>query len=328
MNACGAVGSVEATRAMPAGAEPGAVPTEPAAPSPTSPSPSTPVVTPLPSPSPAPSTPVVLPTPSPSPTPVPTPAPTPPVSVPPVVPSAGAYWRPAVGSRFQVQLTGNLDTTVVAPIYVIDLFDNDAATVQALQAAGRRVICYFSAGSSEDWREDFGAFKAADMGRGLDDWPGERWLDTRTANVRQIMSKRLARAKAMGCDGVDPDNVDGYTNNTGIAMVKADAIAYINYLADAAHAQGLALGLKNGGDFAANVLAKVDWEINEQCGVYNECDDLQIFIAAGKPVFHLEYPEFFNAAALNKNCNLPNTQGFSTLLKTRTLDATGVACPQ
>ena len=53
-----------------------------------------------------------------------------------------------------------------------------------LKAAGRKVICYFSAGSYEPYRPDAADFAAADLGNELVGWPGERWLDTRSNGVR------------------------------------------------------------------------------------------------------------------------------------------------
>ena len=49
----------------------------------------------------------------------------------------------------------------------------------------------------------------------MDNWAGERWLDTRSTNVRDIMMARLDLAKSKKCDGVEPDNVDGYANKNG-----------------------------------------------------------------------------------------------------------------
>jgi len=43
-----------------------------------------------------------------------------------------------------------VDTSARADWYDIDLFDNSASVVSALHALGGRVVCYFSAGSSED----------------------------------------------------------------------------------------------------------------------------------------------------------------------------------
>ena len=67
-------------------------------------------------------------------------------------------------------------------------------------------MCYFSAGSSEDWRPDFGDFLASDLGAPLGNWPGERYLDIRSANVRAIMARRMQMCKDKGFVAVDPDN--------------------------------------------------------------------------------------------------------------------------
>ena len=48
---------------------------------------------------------------------------------------------------------------------------------------GLKPVCYFSAGSAEDWRPDFRQFPSAAIGRALDGWPGESWVDIRRADV-------------------------------------------------------------------------------------------------------------------------------------------------
>lgn len=74
------------------------------------------------------------------------------------------------------------------------------------------MVCYFSAGSWEEWRDDAKRFAEGDLGKGLDGWPGERWLDVRSEGVRGVMRERVSLAGEKGCDGVDPDNVDGYVS--------------------------------------------------------------------------------------------------------------------
>ncbi|KAK3172532.1 hypothetical protein OEA41_005854 [Lepraria neglecta] len=86
----------------------------------------------------------------------------------------------------------------------------------------RKVICYFSAGSYENWRPD--TSKSTDLGKPLDGWPGEWWLQTNSANVRKIMLARLDQAVLKGCDGVNPDNIDAYDNNNGVSLTQADAV--------------------------------------------------------------------------------------------------------
>ena len=82
-------------------------------------------------------------------------------------------WVPAPGTTFQWQLSGELDISIEVDAYDIDLFDVSIATIQELHDAGRRVICYFSAGSWEQWRSDAGEFPEDVLGEG-NGWPGER----------------------------------------------------------------------------------------------------------------------------------------------------------
>ncbi len=235
--------------------------------------------------------------------------------------TAGVGWRPGVVTSWQLQLTTPVDQTVDAALYDIDLFDNDASVVAALHARGRRVVCYLSAGTWENWRPDASAFPAAVKGNG-NGWPGERWLDIRRLDVLgPIMQARLDQCKAKGFDGVDPDNMDGYTNNTGFPLTAADQLRYNRYLADAAHARGLAVGLKNDLDQIPDLVSAFDWVLNEQCFEYSECNTLLPFINAGKPVFHVEYN-----LTTSQFCPQANALNFNSLRKHLSLDAYRVPC--
>jgi hypothetical protein len=103
--------------------------------------------------------------------PAPVPAPT----------TAASHWTPRLSDTWQWQLHGAINTTYAVDVYDIDLFDAPQSTINALKAQGKRVVCYFSAGGSENWRSDFNQFPASDMGNDIVGWPGERWLDTRSA---------------------------------------------------------------------------------------------------------------------------------------------------
>jgi hypothetical protein len=212
---------------------------------------------------------------------------TPPQSQPPPPPvqTSGSptwYW----------QLQGTLNTSVNAEYYDIDLFDTSTATIQALKNSGRKVICYFSAGTYEEWRSDAAQFPAAGMGANMEDWPGERWLDVRNLLVREIMKKRLDLAKSKGCHGVEPDNVDGYSNKNGVGLTKADQIAYNGFLADEAHARGLSVALKNSTDLVAALVNKFDFAVVEECFAYNECEAYSPFVQQNKAVFNAEYTKY------------------------------------
>jgi hypothetical protein len=227
-----------------------------------------------------------------------------------------------VTDTWQWQLTGTLNTTYDVKVYDIDLYDTSATTILALQNRGKKVLCYFSAGSSENWRADFASFAAADMGNALDGWAGERWLDTRSSNVRAIMKQRLDLAKSKGCDGVEPDNVDGYLNKPGFALTAATQLDYNRFLASEAHARGLAIALKNNVDQVADLVGDFDLAVNEQCHQYNECGAYAAFVSAGKPVFNAEYAKSYQAAGTARDalCLDATKLGLRTLVLPLALD--------
>jgi hypothetical protein len=245
----------------------------------------------------------------------------------PVVPGDAAIrtvWRPAPGTSWQWQLTGTIDTSLDVQMYDIDLVDASDASIDAIHTSGAAVICYFSAGSHEDWRPDAADFPAAAIGNALDGWPGERWLDVRDAGVRAVLAARLDRAMARGCDGVEPDNVDGYANDSGFPLTAADQLDFNRWLATEAHSRGLSVGLKNDLDQVADLVTSFDWALNEECVQYDECGALAPFIDAGKAVFHVEYGD---ASLADTVCPMTSPLRFSTLIKRLELDAWRVACP-
>ncbi|OGO71665.1 MAG: endo alpha-1,4 polygalactosaminidase [Chloroflexi bacterium RIFCSPLOWO2_02_FULL_71_16] len=246
-------------------------------------------------------------------TPTPTPTPT----------AAGSVWRPPVGTTWQWQLTDlPVDLSVDAEVYDIDGFENKASVVQALHARGRKAICYINAGGWEDWRPDAGDFPGAVIGEPLDGWPGEKWLDIRRLDVlAPIVGARLDMCRDKGFDAVEPDNIDGYANDTGFPLNYADQLRYNTWLAEAAHARGLSIGLKNDLDQVADLLPLFDWALSEECFAYDECDLLVPFITAGKAVLHVEYE-----LSTRKFCAEARQLGFSSMRKGWDLDASREVC--
>ncbi len=230
-------------------------------------------------------------------------------------PASANIWQPLPGTSWQWQLQNSIDTSFDVQMYDIDLFDAPQATIDTLKADGRKIICYFSAGSYEEWRDDAPSFSAAIKGNPLDDWIGESWLDIRQIDqLAPIMQTRLDLAVSKGCDGVEPDNVDAYTNNSGFPLSAHDQLIYNRWLADQAHTRGLSIGLKNDLSLITELVNDFDWALNEQCYQYNECDLLTPFIDAGKAVFGVEYQE--EGGNPDSYCPDANNRKFSWLQKT------------
>lgn len=200
-------------------------------------------------------------------------------------------------------LKQSTEADTVKDIFDVDLFETASSTIQNLQARGAKVICYFSAGTSEDWRPDYNQFTSTDKGSELPDWKGEKYLNLRSANVLRIMKARIANAASIGCDAIDPDNMgwfrlldthtteandglDGFTNTNGLGLAAADSTLFMRALAAEAAKYGMSTGLKNAQSIIASVADVVQFAVNEECKtVTKDCGVYDEFVAE-KPVFH------------------------------------------
>ncbi|NGO77067.1 endo alpha-1,4 polygalactosaminidase [Streptomyces sp. YC504] len=231
-------------------------------------------------------------------------------------PRPGERWRPAQGTTWQWQLDGRLDFGVDVPVYDIDGFENDAATVRRLHDAGRKVICYLNAGAWESFRPDHRDFPAAVLGR-PNGWPGERWLDIRRVDVlRPLMAKRFDLCRAKGFDAVEPDLMDGYLNDTGFPLTARHQLTYNRMLAELGHERGMSVGLKNDLPQIPQLVGDFDFAVNEECFQYDECAALKPFADAGKAVLHVEY-----AVPPAEFCPRARALGFSSMAKRLDLGA-------
>ncbi len=200
----------------------------------------------------------------------------------------GACKPPPFEAAWTYQLQGTPQITR-AVVYDVDGFDTPASFVSRLHKFGRYAVCYISAGTWEDWRPDRSRFPDSVLGRS-NGWPGERWLDIRRIDVlTPIMRDRISICKSKGFDAVEPDNVDGFTNDTGFPLTDRHQVRYNKRLALLAHNAGMAVGLKNDLEQVTALRNDFDFAVVEQCFQYQACGKLVPFIDAGKPVFEVEY---------------------------------------
>jgi hypothetical protein len=237
------------------------------------------------------------------------------------------WYHPEISETWQIQLKPRgsagyaVNTNYPVELYDIDLFDSPVSLIQWLHASGQHVICYFSAGSAEDWRPDYPRFHDSEKGNALEGWPGENWLDIRSKNVREIMKKRMDIAQKHECDGVDPDNVEGYANKSGFDLTAGDQLGYNRFLATEAHKRHMAVALKNDVNQIKELSGLFDFSVNEECFENNECDKNKPFIEKNKPVFNIEYKkEYLDSNKRQELCSRSLKMKFSTLVLPLMLD--------
>jgi hypothetical protein len=237
----------------------------------------------------------------------------------------GDYWKPPAGATWQWQLSEQVDTPLKVDVYDID-WEVDRATVDKLHAAGIKVICYVSVGSWEDFRPDAEDFPKAVIGKDYDGWPGEKYVDIRSPELRAVMSARFDVCQQKGFDAIEPDNQDVYElgADSGFPLTKQDGVDYAKWLATSAHSRGMGIGQKNAASITKEIVAIYDWALTESCySDGNWCGDVEAYVDAGKPVFMCEYEQTsFNAA-----CAAWQKRQFSPILKGLDLDAPVTFCP-
>jgi hypothetical protein len=238
---------------------------------------------------------------------------------------AGERWRPEPGTSWQWQLSSRVGTPLNVDAYDVDGFDTDKQTVDRLHEGGSKAICYISVGSWENWRPDKDRFPKRVLGKAYDGWPGERWLDIRRIGaLAPIMGTRMDMCKHKGFDAVEPDNMDGYINQTGFGLPAADQLRYNRWLAAEAHERGLAIALKNDEDQARALVDDFDFAITEDCFDGGWCGRMSPFVRQNKAVLAAEYTD--TRANLSEFCPRARELRFDAILKKRDLGAWRRSC--
>ena len=155
----------------------------------------------------------------------------------------------------------------------------------------------------EDWRPDAKDFPKSLLGKVLGNWKGERWVDYRDVRLFSILKKRIQKAKDLGYNAVDFDNIDGHLNDTGFKLKASDQLAFVRSITEYSHGLGLKTGLKNSAETAASLKPYFDFVVIEQCYFYKECGRYASF-----PVrFNIEYtPKSDSQCKLSPNMIFAN----------------------
>jgi hypothetical protein len=230
-------------------------------------------------------------------------------------------WPNGPAPTWQWQLSGEIDPTVDAEVFVLDPFAASADLTHRLRQRNRRLVCYVSAGIYEETRPDASRFPGATLGASAGPG-GRRWLDVRQWDaLRPILADRFRLCRGKGFDAVVPADVDGYLRSSGFPLSFDDQLLFDRRLAALARSIDLSPGLGDDVSQVAALAPDFDFALNEECVRLRQCDRLLPFTDAGKPVFHVEYE-----GTTAEFCTISLGYGFSSIRKDRGLGAWRAPC--
>lgn len=221
---------------------------------------------------------------------------------------------------WQIGATSEAKIALPTGVKLIDLdgFNTSAAKVANLKAQGAYTVCYIDAGSYEDGRPDSSQFPSY-LKIYYDRQWGEWFLDVRdvfkpNSVLATILNNRLQMCADKGFDALEPDNLQN-DENAGGKISLQEQLDFNGWIADAAHAHGLAVFQKNAPDkillkdrTGLMMVEKFDAILNEECQQYSECAPLAEYPKRGKLALNAEY-------AVAPNCTTSNKYQINTIRK-------------
>jgi hypothetical protein len=233
-----------------------------------------------------------------------------------------ARWVPNAGVSWQWQLSGRIDLSVSAHVFDLDVDETPKSLVRELHDRGRRAICYVDVGTWESYRSDADDFPPDLLGKVVDGWPDERWLDIRDIDrLAPILGARFDTCARKGFDALEPDWLNHYQEDTGFPITKADSIAFARWVAREAHTRGLSVAQKNAPGLTKDVSDVFDFAITEDCARYDECHRYRVYLQRGAAVLDAEYEQPRRAF-----CRETERLGVSAIRKHLALGAWRRAC--
>lgn len=233
------------------------------------------------------------------------------------------WWKPKAGVSFDWNLgTVSQNDSYSTDVVDVDAFETSKETVAALHAKGKKVIAYVSVGTLENTRTDGNLLPAEVIGKIYPEWPEEKWLDIRQIDkMKPWLISRFTKIQEKGFDAIEPDNIDGYSSNTGFSIGIEDTKKFCDYIITLAHSMGLGIGQKNVGELSEEYSSKFDWALTEDAFKQGWQDDMKPYIALNKPVFAVEYTDKTSQKTFEQDvCPKSKSMKYSAILKHRKLD--------
>ena len=155
-------------------------------------------------------------------------------------------WNQAYQDNFERDSIAEILDNARNCYVLIDPFESTAVSsaIPAIKSKGNMVSCYISAGTCEDWRDDFDLIKDYCVDEPWGEWAGEYFVDETDTGILEHMKERVDKMADWGCDIVEFDNMDwtfdnDYRREYGFSATANEGIAFNHDLCDYAHSKNM-----------------------------------------------------------------------------------------
>ncbi len=133
---------------------------------------------------------------------------------------------------------------------LVDPFEENVTThITDIRARNNEVAGYISAGTGENWRDDFNQLKPYLSTKAWPEWPGEFFVSEVGTDILSVMKKRIDKMADWGLDWVEFDNMDWLDKENrkkySLKATPAEAKSYINALCTYTHRKDMKCMAKN-----------------------------------------------------------------------------------
>jgi hypothetical protein len=255
----------------------------------------------------------------------------------------GARYAPRPLTPWQIQLSGDVDTSILSIFYMIVDADVKQSIKQELMNRDVRIGCYLEGGVSSDKRGDESrlANYTGDAVSSKDKTPPDSgkslyWLDIRErTGLQPVWEERLEAAKQTGCDSIIVSYMDGYKYDTGFNLTGQDQRDYNIWFAELVHHHNMSVALYNAMDQTSSLAKHFDFAVVTQCfetlGLSCGQTLYSAYTSERKAVFGVSYlntqenqverTSWYNPSPFMSTCPLTLPLGMAWLYKDTPLNA-------
>ena len=169
---------------------------------------------------------------------------------PPLDNKAIAVYNQAYQENFAADSIAEIKANAQNAYVLLDTFGSGVVEhITTIKSHGNQIGGYISAGTGENYRDDFAELEPYLTSTAWPEWPDEFFVSETTTGILPIMKRRIDKMAAVDVDWIEFDNMDWLDENTrvqyNLSATVQEAKEYINALCDYTHAKDMQCMAKN-----------------------------------------------------------------------------------